>query len=61
MYGCSISSTHSARQQGNLDTVFFTVVNGTEGEQPCIEMTTADDPSSSADEDTGYRVKHFYI
>jgi len=54
MYGCSVSATHAARQQGNLDTVFFNMVNGAEGE-PRIEMTTVDDASSSTDEDNGYK------
>ena len=63
MYGCSVSATHAARQQGNLDTVFFNMVNGAEGE-PRIEMTTVDDASSSTDEDNGYKVEwveFFYI
>ena len=58
MYGCSVAATNAARQQGNMDTVFFNLVNGAEGESR-IEMTAGDDLAGSSDEDTGYKVKWF--
>lgn len=55
MYGCSLAATTASREQGNSDTVFFSLINPREGEAR-VEISTTDDVSCGAEEDIGYKV-----